>query len=294
MIYEPEVWKQAYQDDGFIVVPGLLDQATLSALYNGLEKIIENRDKLTPALKEKLFLERDHVKNNPQYYAGILTPEDCGDAVRQIEDLPLFDAMFAGLICYPPMLDVLAAMFGSPEFSFNYLIGRPKAARVGNGISDGHFHRDTPFEEFTSVNTIVVIMCLNDMAAENGATEFIRGSHQVSDEEAKKSYWRDVDRDKLNLEERVVVRCSAGTGIFFNTKTLHAAGHNRSDRPRHAILSEWVGPNVLPTSPDRHAYQGLRPRSKEAAYQKQVEMSLPTPRLTSGSTRLAISLPFIF
>ena len=282
MIYEPEIWKQAYQADGFIVVPGLLNQATLSALYNGLVKIVENRDNLTPTLLEKLFLERDHVRNNPQYYAGILTPEECGDAVRQIEDLALFDNSFVKLIRYTPMLDVLEAIFGSPEFRFNYLIARPKAARVGKGISDGHFHRDTPFEEFTSVNTAIVIMCLNDMTGENGATEFIRGSHQVSDEEAKKPYWRDVEAGKLNLEERVVVCCSAGTGIFFNTKILHAAGHNRSDRPRHAILSEWVGPNVLPTSPVRYAYEGLRPRSKEPVYQKQVEMSLSTPRLTTA------------
>ena len=282
MIYEPEVWKKAYQDDGFVIVHDLLDPATLSSLRGSLERIMEDRESLTPSLKEKLFLERDHVKNNPQYYADTLTPEECGNAVRQIEDLALFDPAFAELICYHPMLDVLESLFGSPEFSFNYLIGRPKAARVGNGISNGNFHRDTPFEEFTSVNTATVILCLNEMVAENGATEFIRGSHQVSDEEAKKPDWREVEAYKVNLEERVVVRCSAGAGIFFNTKILHAAGHNRSDHPRHTILAEWVGPEVLPTTPIRYAYQGLRPRSKEPAYQRQVKMSFAQPRLTTA------------
>jgi ectoine hydroxylase-related dioxygenase (phytanoyl-CoA dioxygenase family) len=277
MKYEPEAWRKDYQDNGFVVVQDLLDPTTLSRARDELTRIIENTENLPPSLKEKIFFERDHVKNNPQWYAGVLSPDDCGLAVRQIEDLALFDASFAELICYRPMLDALETLFESSEFSFNYLIGRPKAARVGNGVSNGHFHRDTPFEEFTSVNTMKVIMCLNDMMAENGATEFIRGSHQVSDEEAKKACWRDVEADKLNLKKKVTICCGAGAGIFFNTKALHAAGHNRSDRPRHAIFAEWVGPGVLPTSPVRHAYQGLKPRSKDAAYQAQMKMSFVTP-----------------
>ena len=279
MKYEPEVWRKAYEVNGFVVVQDFLDTITLSRIRDELTRIIENLEGLAPSLKEKIFLERDHVKNNRQYYAGILSPEECGLAVRQVADLALFDDSFAELICYPPMLDVLETLFESSEFSFNYLIGRPKAARVGNGVSDGHFHRDTPFEEFTSVNTVLVIMCLDDMMAENGATEFISGSHKVSDEEAKKAYWRDVSPDKLNLKEKVAIRCKAGAGIFFNTKLLHAAGHNRSDNPRYTILAEWVGPGVLPTSSTRYAYQGLRPRSNDKTYQRQIKMSLATPQL---------------
>jgi ectoine hydroxylase-related dioxygenase (phytanoyl-CoA dioxygenase family) len=177
MKYEPEAWRKAYQDNGFVVVQDFLDPITFSRMRDELTRIIENLESLPPSLLEKIFFERDHVKNNPQWYAGILNPEECGLAVRQIEDLALFDAPFAELIRHQPMLDVLETLFESSEFSFNYLIGRPKAARVGNGISDGHFHRDTPFEEFTYANTVNVIMCLNDMMAENGATEFIRGSH---------------------------------------------------------------------------------------------------------------------
>jgi ectoine hydroxylase-related dioxygenase (phytanoyl-CoA dioxygenase family) len=275
MKYAPEIWQQDYQANGFVVVQDLLDETTLSDLRAEFERITENVASLPPQLKEKIFFEWQHVKNNPQYYEGILTPEECGNSVRQIEDLALFDPTFAKLICYPPMLDVLEALFESLEFSFNYLIGRPKDARVGSGISDGHYHRDTPFEEFTAVNTILVILCLNDMTNDNGATSFIRGSHKVSDEEAKRQYWRDVAPDELDLAAEVVINCPAGSGIFFNTKTLHAAGHNRSDHPRHTIISEWVGANVLPTSPVRYPYHGLKPRSKDPAYAKQISMTFP-------------------
>jgi ectoine hydroxylase-related dioxygenase (phytanoyl-CoA dioxygenase family) len=271
---EPEAWRRAYLEDGFVVVPDLLDAATLDALRAALAKIVSDVESVPAHLKEKLFFERQHVKNNQQYYAGVLSPEDCGDAVRQIEDLALFDPVFASLIRHEPTLDVLEALFDSAEFSLTYLNGRPKAARFGNGVSDGHFHRDTPSEEFTSVNTILAITCLDPMTEENGPIEFIRGSHKVSDEAAKQHRWRDVARDEFEEStDRVVVNCEAGSGVFFNTKTLHAAGHNRSERTRHTVFSEWVGPCVLPTSPERHAYEGLRPRSRDPLFRKQLEMT---------------------
>lgn len=110
MRYEPEKWKSAYQDDGFVIVQDLLDHSTLSALRDGMDKITGDPRDLPPHLKEKIFLERDHVKNNPQWYTGSLTPEKCGNSVRQIADLALFDPVFAGLICYPPLLDVLEVL----------------------------------------------------------------------------------------------------------------------------------------------------------------------------------------
>ena len=273
MLQAPEEWRRAYRDDGFLIVPDLLDSALVSRLRDGLDKITGGVASLPPRLREKIFLERDHVRNNPQWYTGILAPEDCGGAVRQVADLGLFARAFADLICHPPLLQVLEALFASPEFSFTYLVGRPKAARVGNGISNGHFHRDAPFEDTTSTNNVIALLCLDDMAGDNGATSFIRGSHQVSDAEAADPRWRDVAPDRLDPGERVDVRCPAGSGVFFSSKVLHAAGHNRSDHPRRTILSEWAGPGVLPTSPVRYAYQGLRPRSKDPLYQKQTRMT---------------------
>jgi ectoine hydroxylase-related dioxygenase (phytanoyl-CoA dioxygenase family) len=275
MEHAPEQWRRAYEAVGFVIVQDLLDPTLVSRLRQDMDKITAGVEGLPSRLKEKIFLERDHVRNNPQWYTGLLAPEDCGAAVRQIADLALFAPAFAELICRPSLLEVLETLFASPEFSFTYMVGRPKAARVGNGISNGNFHRDAPFEDTTSTDTVIALLCLDDMAGHNGATSFIRGSHQVTDAEAADPRWREVAADNLDLRERVDVRCPAGSGIFFSSKILHAAGHNRSDHPRRTILSEWAGPGVLPTSPVRHAYQGLRPRSQDPLYQKQTRMTFP-------------------
>lgn len=277
MRYEPDAWQRAFREDGFVVVEGLLDPATLSVVREKLVGLTENTDELPPHLRSKLFFEHEHVRNNPHWYAGVLTPEECGDCVRQIDDLALFGPDFARLISYAPLLDVLEALYESTEFGFTYMVGRPKAARYGNGISDGNYHRDTPFEGYTSHETVLSILCLDDMTNGNGATSFIRGSHRVPADEAKQPCWREVDKNSFGPEETFTVRCPAGSAIFFDTKILHAAGHNRSDQTRHTILLEWVGPNVLPTSAERFAYQGLKPRSTDPLFRQQMSMTFPEP-----------------
>ena len=263
-----EIWRKAYRDDGYVIICDLVDSQLLLKLREAMERITNNLEGLPPNFKDKIFFERDHVKNNVQRYPD-LTAEQCGNSVREISDLPLFDSDFAELICYPPLLDMLEALFQSTEFSFYLQIGHPKAARVGNGLL--HFHRDCANEDFTSADTITAILCLDEMTAENGATVFVPGSHKVSDEEAMKSHWRTVEESELSPENMVKACCPAGSGIFFSSKIIHGTGHNRSDYSRRTILTGWAGADVLPTSAIRFPYQGLKPRSKNPAYQKQMK-----------------------
>src|SRR5262245_43682203 len=106
----PNNWLNTYDNDGFVIVPDLIDKTTLLKLRQGIENITDNVDTLSPELREKIFLEREHVLNNSKWYEGSLSAEDCGNSVRQIADLPLFDQMFVELIRYPPMLDVLEVL----------------------------------------------------------------------------------------------------------------------------------------------------------------------------------------
>jgi len=275
MKHEPEIWKNAYEADGFLIVPDLLDAVTLSELTYGMAKITASPRDLPAHLRDKIFFEADHVVNNRTWYGDSLAPEDCGESVRQIEDIGLFDTVFTKMIWYPALLDVLEALFQSTEFSFTLMTGRPKVARVGNGVRNGAFHRDTPDQNYTSANTIESFLCIDEMNAENGPTTFIRGSHKVSDEVAKKPCWMNVDSKSLDLKSIIKVRCPAGSGIFFSSKIIHAAGHNRSGSARRTINIEWAGPGVLSTSAVRFAWQGLRPLSKDPLFEKQMRMTFP-------------------
>jgi len=92
-------------------------------------------------LRHKILYERTHVAQYPEWYKGVITPEECGYAVREITDLPLFAPVFGELICHGKMLDLLETLFRSTEFSLTMVAGKPKAARVGNGVINGKLHR---------------------------------------------------------------------------------------------------------------------------------------------------------
>ena len=85
---QPEDWRTAYQDDGFVVVPDLLDPRTLLQLREGLEQITRHPEQVPAHLREHLGFERDHVRNHPQWYPD-LTPDQCGNSVRQVAELAL-------------------------------------------------------------------------------------------------------------------------------------------------------------------------------------------------------------
>ncbi len=98
---EFDVLKKVFDENGFVITQNLLDAKTLENFRASIEKITNNVASVAPHLAGKLFFEREHVKNNSQWYKDVVTLEECGDSIRQIEDLPLFDSFFADLIYYP-------------------------------------------------------------------------------------------------------------------------------------------------------------------------------------------------
>jgi hypothetical protein len=117
-------WKKDFDENGFVIVENLLDADALETLRERVDKITREHTALPADLAAKLFFERQHVRNNPHWYEGVMMPEDCGDAIRQIDDLPLFDPAFADLVCHERLLDALENLFESAEFSFTMMGSR--------------------------------------------------------------------------------------------------------------------------------------------------------------------------
>lgn len=240
MKYEPELWRTTWQQEGWVAVPDVLNETTLMALRTAMERITRDLANVPPPLRDKLFLEREHVRNNPQWYAGKLTPDECGDAVRQIAELERFDPVFAQLPSYEPLREVLEVLFNGTAFRCVSLFGRPQAARAGNGVCNGNYQRDAAFAESGDANTLTALLCLDKLTAESGLRRFIRSSHHLTDDDARQPRWRNVSASEFAVEEQVAVACSAGAVIFWGAKTLHATGHNRSAQPLRTILLCWV------------------------------------------------------
>jgi ectoine hydroxylase-related dioxygenase (phytanoyl-CoA dioxygenase family) len=269
MKHEPERWCADYARDGYLLVRDCLDAETLAVLRRGIDQITADPDRLPPRLKAHLDFERDYVARSPQH--NELSAQEVGNALRNIMELPLFDPVFAELICYEPLLEILQALFATTEFHFHNYKCIIKAPRVSSRFC---WHRDLPYLQHSSPNLITAIVCLDDMTEANGATVVLPGTHRIPDGAVKPTD-TDIPEAELPAAPRVSVLCPAGSAVLFHVNIIHGGGANRSDQPRRNVIGIWAGPDAHPVTAARYAYHGLMPRSADPLRQRQIRMTFP-------------------
>jgi ectoine hydroxylase-related dioxygenase (phytanoyl-CoA dioxygenase family) len=269
MKHEPLKWKTEYDRDGYVVVEDCLDETMLKRLRGGIEHITSDPEKLPAHLLRWVDFEKNYLKVRPEY--NDRTTEEIGNAIRNVMELPLFNPLFAELIAYEPVLDVLEALFGTAEFAFHNYKCIIKAPRVSSRFC---WHRDLPYLQHSTPHLITAMLCLDDMTEANGATVVMPGTHAIPHEAVKDSD-TDIPEKDLPAGEKVMVRCPAGSMVLFHVNIIHGGGANRSDAPRRNVIGIWSGPDCYPVTPARYAYQGLMPRSTDPARRRQMRMTFP-------------------
>ena len=268
MRHQPDLWRASYARDGYVVVEDCLDDKTLAALREAVGRITDDPDGLPPHLRRHVQLERDHTPER----TDDSRPDTAalGNAVRLVMELPLFDPVFAQLIRYEPLLDVLETLFESREFHFHNYKCINKEPQASGAFM---WHRDLPYLYHSTANLLTAMLCLDDMTEDNGATVVLPGSHLLADENVALGD-QDIDEDALPADlERRTVTCPAGSAVLFHVNILHGGGANRSTKPRRNVIGIWAGPDTYPVGSSRYAYQGLYPRSDVPALQRQLRMT---------------------
>jgi len=219
----------ALDEDGAVVIEGLLDAATLAHLNSEVDPCVAAAD---PAM--------GHL--NPAV-AGFF-----GTRTRHVAGLASRSRCFAtDVLCHPTLLGICDAVLlpACAEYVLNlgHIIDR------GPGAEQQLVHRD----ELVWVHVprpaptlqVASMIALSDFTAENGATLLVPGSHRWP--------W---DRTPLP-EEFTQAVMPAGSAVVYLGSLLHAAGTNRTqaERRRGLHLSYLVGwlrseeNNVLATPP---------------------------------------------
>lgn len=268
MNVDPDKWQSDYQRNGYLVVEDVLAGPLLVQLRKVIDRISTDADNLPTHLKQNIQFERDWVSRRPHFNKH--TPEQVGSAVRNISNLSLFDPIFGRLIFQDRQLDILDTLFQSTEYRFFNYKCILKAPRVGSVF---RWHRDYPYVEHTTTDIITSMLCLDEMLLSNGATVVLPGSHRVEQDQMSPADLEIDEADMPDQFDRVTVCCPAGSAVLFHANIIHGGGANESQLPRRNLISIWTGPGTYPISPARAAHQGLMPRSKDPARQRQVEMS---------------------
>lgn len=93
-------------------------------------------------------------------------------------------------------------------------------------------HVDCPRIVPGYVTNLGATILLDDFTAENGATWYLPGSHELAEPPAREEFF--------SRAERVIA--PAGSVWYFNARTWHAGGVNRTDRWRQALTVNMARP----------------------------------------------------
>jgi ectoine hydroxylase len=223
--------RQAFADDGFLVVRNALDADTV-------KQLIEESDRLAGA-----FLRKPEVSGKPEYNhldlrRGLLKEKALLALVSNSATVPLVVQLLSTNI----HLHSTTIIYKRPE--------NPDDPAFRRGWHrDIRIPRDLGHEQLPLVG-VKVCYCLTDFQQPNyGMTLMARGSHRLPGPLIIPK----GEVDPLDVEV-CDLQLKAGDALFFENRIYHTAAPNRSDRVSKVVIYgyayRWMKPEVYLENPD--------------------------------------------
>jgi ectoine hydroxylase-related dioxygenase (phytanoyl-CoA dioxygenase family) len=192
---------------------------------------------------------------------GLLTPNECAEARRELERIFAAEASLPGapqgphsrqayglmnkariferVYQLPPLLRLIRHFLGedavlSSVQAHLVLPGAPDQALHADGSLTGPNRPPAPADRGQRITSHVlgfnVVFCISDFTTENGATRLAPGSQR----------WpaHDIPRDGAAPGEQIVT-AERGSALVFNINTWHGASEHRGRAPRYAVMTPW-------------------------------------------------------
>jgi phytanoyl-CoA hydroxylase len=217
-----------YREQGFLVVPNLLDAAEIAVWREVVTQAVEVRVAASNAPSD-------------EYDAKVFT-----QCLRLADDFPAVRALV-----YDPRLAAIAAhlagVSGLRCWHDQALFKSPWAPQTS-------WHLDDPFWSFDHPQAITVWVALDEATPANGCLYYLPGTHrqarydhtpigsQIGGLFQQYPEWSQITP--------VAAPVPAGGAVFHNGLTAHAAGCNLSGKPRRAMTMAWM--------PDGAVFNGKR------------------------------------
>jgi ectoine hydroxylase-related dioxygenase (phytanoyl-CoA dioxygenase family) len=142
-----------------------------------------------------------------------------------------------------PMVDALMGHLLGPDFlvsSFTANIAHP-------GGEPMVLHTDQGYVGFWTPKPVVanIAWMLDDFTEANGGTRLVPASHLNADATPRSSaYAPEEPANMPTLEDTIGAEGKAGSILCFDGRIWHGTGANRTEKPRHALLSYHCRPFV--------------------------------------------------
>jgi phytanoyl-CoA hydroxylase len=230
MISEHDVG--AYKRDGVIMVPDVLDAATLAGVRSVIAELVAGAAK-TIEHTDIYDLEPGHTAENPR--------------VRRIKTPHKVHAVFNDIVRSPAVLDILKKLIG-PNLRLHGSKLNMKSAQYGSPVE---WHQDWAFYPHSNDDVLAIGVLLDDCDLSNGPMLVAPGTHagEVWNHHGDDGCFAGlIDPDTITAEIERAIPCMgrAGSMSFHHVRALHGSAMNTSDRSRNLLLYEVAASDAWP------------------------------------------------
>lgn len=201
--------KESLDQQGFLIVPGLLDRKWLEQLRAAFERLLE-----------------EHEKTNGNHARQ-------ATGTRHVDGLGYQGELFERVYTHPKLLAAVRHILGD-EFRFGGIHGRDPLPGFGQQGLHADAAPRTPHEPFQVVTSL---WALDDFTSQNGPTRLVPGTHLE---------WalppKDLRQPGSNHPKQILVTAPAGSAIIFNGHLWHSGTHNHSKGHRRALQCIYLAP----------------------------------------------------
>jgi len=203
-----DVHARELREQGFTIVPEVLDRTQVAQTIDALESIFDREKEIAPLRG---------------WY---------NDLYRVAYMLPQKHPIFRSFPLNPRLLPLMQLLLGQ-----DCLLSSLNGLTMNPGGENQRLHTDAPRTPF-NVLAINALHCLDDFTRENGATRVVPKSQD-------REFDGKPDVDALE-REAIYIEAPAGSLIAYNGGLLHAGSANKTTRQRRAIHAffsrSWVKP----------------------------------------------------
>jgi ectoine hydroxylase-related dioxygenase (phytanoyl-CoA dioxygenase family) len=221
----------SYRERGYIVVPDVLEPATVRELRADLGSILEGAREVT-GHTDVYDLEPGHRADDPR--------------VRRVKTPHKFFPAFQRLYRHPRLVRILTALLG-PGVRLHGSKINLKAPRYGSPVE---WHQDWAFYPHTNDDLLAVGVMLDDCTSDNGPLTVVPGSHRgpVFDHHDDGYFCGAIDPSAIRdeLARAVPLTGRAGSMSFHHVRLLHGSAQNVSSLPRALLLYEYAASDAWP------------------------------------------------
>jgi ectoine hydroxylase-related dioxygenase (phytanoyl-CoA dioxygenase family) len=236
-----------FYEHGFLLDLPLLDEEQVAELRSRLNHIGENIDEL----KGRLYEVEAAWQERPD------------EVVLHLLGAWLVDEWFHDLVFHPGVTVPLAQLLGVEELHFwhDQVFWKPPHHP---GVVP--WHQDYSYWTRTApAQHITMFIALDDMSRANGCLHYVPGSQRwgllpaVSFGGAADQLHEHLTRAQERAFEPVPVQLAAGRAAIHHSHMVHGSSANDSDRPRRAVVLNYMGPDVRVTDGSSPLLKGVPP-----------------------------------